>query len=197
MPIARYSFVTLKHGYEHDLANYIPYRPQQASMVAKRLLRHKTRYVNMSSECGVPAVWLMAISERESGGKFTTYFGNGQPLHKRTTLVPKGRGPFRGLCAWENGVLDALQIMGMLGITDWTWPLMLFWGEKYNGFGPRKKGKKTGYLWAGSNLYSGGKYTETVRGSRWNSRMWDQQLGIVPVMKAIVKLAPELEWLKQ
>jgi peptidoglycan hydrolase-like protein with peptidoglycan-binding domain len=45
------------------------------------------------------------------------------------------------------------------------------------------------YLWAGTNNYESGKY---VADGVWSSAAVDQQLGIVPVMRKMIELAPDL-----
>ena len=56
---------------------------------------------------------------RESGADFSTYLGNGEPLTRRTRIVPKGRGPFK---TWEDGAVDALRFDSLDDVLaeDWT-----------------------------------------------------------------------------
>jgi hypothetical protein len=53
-----------------------------------------------------------------------------------------------------------------------------------------ERGRKTGYLWSGSNIYTGGKY---VSDGVWSSSAEDEQLGIVPMAKRMVELDPSLD----
>lgn len=78
--------------------------------VADRLTFHRPRYEAVSKALkakGYEVPWevIAVIHQRESSGNFNTYLGNGQALNKKTTIVPKGRGPFS---SWEEGAIDAL-----------------------------------------------------------------------------------------
>ena len=72
-------------------------RPECEKMLAMtcaRLLHDKQTYLDLQKDSTVPAAALMALAEREMTGNLHCYLGNGQPLTMRTTIVPKGRGPF-------------------------------------------------------------------------------------------------------
>ena len=157
---------------------------------ARRLLSDRAAYDEVSKATGVPSIWLMAINERESGGKLNTYLGNGQPLNRRTTLVPKGRGPFRD---WPTGSEDAIHYDHIdqtpLDSGGWTWAWAMFLAENWNGLGPRMHGRRTGYLWSGTEHYNGGKY---IADGEWDPSAHDEQLGVWCVMHAIATLAPDL-----
>jgi lysozyme family protein len=159
----------------------------QALAAAKRILALKPRYAEVSAQTGVPVLWLMVINERESGSSLYTYLGNGQPLRQVTTLVPAGRGPF---ASWEAGAIDALHLDHVDQVADWCWPKALYECEAWNGFGPRMHNRHTGYLWAGTNIYDGGKY---VSDGVWDAGAWDRQLGCVPLMKTLVQLDASLD----
>jgi hypothetical protein len=68
--------------------------------------------------------------------------------------------------------------------------MLLFEEELWNGFGPRMHRRHSGYLWAGTNIYDGGKY---VSDSVWDPKAMDRQLGTVPLMRALVALDPSLD----
>ncbi len=154
---------------------------------AKRILALRPRYAEVTAKTRVPMVWLMAINERESGSNLFTYLGNGQSLRQVTTEVPRNRGPF---ATWEAGAEDALHLDHIDAVTDWCWPHALYEGEAWNGFGPRMHGRHTGYLWAGTNVYAGGKY---VADEIWDAGAWDKQIGIVALMKTLVSLDATLD----
>lgn len=158
-----------------------------ALAAAKRILPLKPRYAEVSAKTGVPILWLMAINERESSSNLFTYLGNGQSLREVTTEVPRGRGPFPD---WEAGAIDALHLDRIDAVTDWCWARALYEGEAWNGFGPRMHGRHTGYLWAGTNVYTGGKY---IADGQWDAGERDKQLGIVPLMKMLVQLDATLD----
>jgi lysozyme family protein len=173
-------FEALEPEYVSEMAAMRITRGPELDRAADRIAPLKPRYETVSGQSGVPIVWLMATNERESGSSFRTYLGNGDPLKRRTTHVPAGRGPF---ATWEAGAVDALRLDHISDVTAWTWARACFEDELWNGFGPRDRGRHTGYLWSGSNVYDGGKY---VRDGVWSSTARDSQLGTIPLMRALV-----------
>lgn len=152
--------------------------------VADRLLFQRPRYEAVSKalkEKGYTIPWefIAVTHQRESSGNFNTYLGNGQPLNKKTTIVPKGRGPFT---SWEEGAIDALVNAAPYAAKnkDWTIGGTLEMLEKYNGLGYAAKGLPSPYLWAGTNQYSKGKY---VRDGVYDPNHVDTQLGCAGLLK--------------
>lgn len=183
-----HSFDALRGEYISLLASMQVTRAQETNATAARLLRYQTRYLDVATATGVPVLLLAALHNRESDANFNTYLGNGEPLNRVTRLVPKGRGPFP---SWEAGAKDGLHVDRLDQVSDWSWPKALYYGELWNGFGPRDyHGINTGYLWAGTNHYTRGKY---VADGRWDGAHVDTQLGIVPVMKRMATLDPSLD----
>lgn len=183
----KFTFESLRPEYEHLLAVSTVTRAAGAKARAVQLLSLKSHYAEVSEKTKTPVLWLMAIAERESSSDMRTYLGNGQSLSHVTTQVPRGRGPFP---TWEAGAIDALHLLNIERVwPDWSWPRMLYEGEKWNGFGPRLHGRRTGYLWSGTDAYDGGKYIED---DVWSPTAHDPQLGIVPLMRALVELDPSL-----
>jgi lysozyme family protein len=187
----QFPFDTLSAEYTSLLASMVVTREAEVDETAERLLTYLPHYTDVSHATGVPAIWLAAVGEREGGaGIFRTYFGNGDPLDRKTSDVPRGRGPFLGPNAFENGLRDALHLDKIDQVVGWTWPRSMYEGEAWNGFGPREHGKHTGYLFAGTNIYTGGKY---IRDNVWSATAIDEQVGIVPVMLKMVALEPALQ----
>ena len=127
----------------------------------------------MAELLGVPYALIPLIEIREMGpsmGKFSRYLGNGQVLNKKTTIVPKGRGPFP---TWEMGVVDALKIrsLNLIEKEDWSLERMLFELEAYNGWGYRFRGKPSPYVWSltlphannTGHFVADGKYVATAK----------------------------------
>jgi len=181
------TFEQLEADYANDLATMkITAHDADLASVAKRLLAHVDRFKFVQAGCGVPALWLMPVFERE-GPSFDAYFGNGDPLSRPTTHVPKGRGPFP---TWEDGVIDSLEIDHITACPVWTWERACYAWEGWNGFGPRlHHGRPSGYLWGGTSIYQGGKY---VADGVWSRGTFDKQLGTVAVAKKLAALSPEL-----
>lgn len=139
----------------------------------------RQRYQAVSLKTGVPWEAIAVIHEREAGQKWDTYLGNGQALNKKTTLVPKGRGPFE---TWEDGAIDALVNAPPKAASnkDWSVGGTLSKIEEYNGLGYANKGLPSPYLWAGTDQYVKGKY---VRDGVYDPNAVDAQLGAAGVLK--------------
>ncbi len=139
----------------------------------------------MQSLCGVPALWVMPVFERENPS-FSSYLGNGDPLDHPTVHVPKHRGPFD---SWEKGAADALTLDHITQVKEWTWPMACYEWELWNGFGPRHHGRPSGYVWSGTTIYQGGKY---IADGVWSRGTFDKQLGCVEIARAIAGLDEEI-----
>lgn len=183
----QHPFDVLKAEYLALLSKAKITRASEAKSRAAEIIKLKPHYAPVSEKTGVPIIWLMAINERESGSSLLSYLGNGQRLNRVTTIVPKGRGPWAD---WPSGAVDGLTCEHLVGLNGWDWPFSLYHEEAWNGFGPRDHGKHTGYLWSGTDVYTGGKY---VADGIWNPNFSDPQLGTVPIMLALIALDGSLE----
>jgi len=159
--------------------------------VADRLIFQKPRYVAVSNALKakgytIPWEFIAVAHNRESNGDFTTYLGNGQKLNKKTTIVPKGRGPFN---TWEEGAIDALLNAPPYAAKnkDWSVGGTLTKLEEYNGLGYARMDKPSPYLWAGTDQYSKGKYTSD---GKYDANHVDQQLGVAGLLKFMNYGAP-------
>lgn len=164
-----------------------PERQSEATKTAQRLLAGKARYLIVQQMVGVPWWFVGLCHYRESGFDFDTYLGNGQSLHKRTTIVPIGRGPFD---SFGDGAVDALTLQGFKGATDWSIERTCYRLEGFNGYGYHGKGVASPYLYGGSMLYGppqakAGKY---VRDHVFDPDFVDPQLGTLVVLKALCAL---------
>jgi lysozyme family protein len=159
-----------------------PDKRELVMRIARKLMRHKTQYLAVEAATGVPWFVIAALHNRESDADFATYLGNGEPLGRKTTLVPKGRGPFE---SWEVGAADALALDGLDRVNSWSPERACFEIEKFNGFGYRKRGVHSPYLWSFSNHYARGKY---VADGRFSATAVDEQCGAIPILKAIMEL---------
>jgi lysozyme family protein len=181
-------FSSLAPEYANLLSLCHVQREAAAEQAATRLLKDKAIYTTVAVQTGVPSAFIMALNERESSGNLKTYLGNGEPLNRVTHLVPKGRGPFPD---WQSGAIDAIRYDHLNdGSVPWTMVGGCYRGEDWNGFGPRAHGIHTGYLWAGTNIYTRGKY---VADGVWDPNHVDTQLGVIPVLLAILALDPSMK----
>ena len=165
-----------------------PERTGEVDRIARALLAHKPRYEEVARTTGVPWSVIAVLHQRESDADFRTYLGNGEPLNRKTRIVPAGRGPFP---TWEAGAIDALQYDGLDKVREWTPERACYEIEKFNGFGYRNKQINSPYLWSYSNIYSSGKY---VSDGQFSSSTVDEQCGAMPVLKRIMELDPSVRF---
>lgn len=161
-----------------------PDKAETVTAIARKLIAEKDTYQAVQDDTGVPWFVIAALHERESDADFTTYLGNGEPLNRVTTIVPRGRGPWT---TWEEGAVDALALDGLDKVDEWTPERACFEIEKFNGFGYQNNHPevKSPYLWSFSNHYTSGKYI--ADGQFVGSRV-DLQCGAIPVLKRIMEL---------
>ncbi len=116
----------------------------------------------------------------EAEQKFDKYLGNGQSLYKKTTIVPKGRGPFS---SFNLGAIDALKLDRADKITDWSMGNVLYFLESFNGMGySLYKGINSPYIWSGSNQYRSGKY---IADNVYDKNAFIVQIGFVLLIKQL------------
>lgn len=191
------SFKAFQDDYERIWGS-LQIRPEKLEAVrklAQQLATGKARYQEIESRTGVPWWFIGLCHYRESGFSFATYLGNGQPLDRRTTIVPKGRGPFTGPTAFTDGAIDALRLEGLVGVSDWSIARALYRLEGFNGYGYHGKGVNSPYLWGGSTAYGppsarGGKF---VRDHVFDPNAVDAQLGTAVILKALLDLDATIE----
>jgi lysozyme family protein/peptidoglycan hydrolase-like protein with peptidoglycan-binding domain len=192
------SFRDLKDAYERNWAD-LHIRKERAEEVRKeanRLLKGKAAYEKVEAKTGVPWWFVGLCHYRECHYNFNTYLGNGQPLNRVTTIVPKGRGPFLGPDAFVVGAVDALRLEGFLGSSDWSIARTLFRLEGFNGYGYHPRGVNSPYLYGGSTVYGppearAGKFlTDYV----FDASFVEKQLGTAPILKALMELDPSINF---
>ena len=149
-------------------------------------LRNEARYSALAEQSGVPSSIIFVLHGRESSWDFSKHLHNGDSLQKRTWQVPAGR-PVKGNppFTFEESALDALAYDKMAGpqwkkLGDGLQKL-----EAFNGLGYQKYHKDTPspYLWAGTSIYTQGKY---VKDGVWSSTAVDKQLGVATIMRWMI-----------
>lgn len=128
-------------------------RLAEVKAVANRIAANRSRYEAIEAKTGVPWYCIGAIHNKECSMDFKGYLGNGERIigtGRKSTLVPAGRGPFS---SFEAGAIDAL---GNQKGRDWSLGAMLYWLEGYNGYGYRKHGIPSPYLFAATTAYEKG-----------------------------------------
>lgn len=192
----KHPYDALKSDYTSMLATAVirPECEHGLAGVATRLLRDKPVYQRIFEATGVPVAALMALAEREMSGDLHCYLGNGQRLNMRTTIVPKGRGPFPDTTAgFIAGALDALHLDGLDQIAAtaeaWSMTRTLYEDELWNGFGYRAHGIPSPYLVGGTTAQKPGKY---VRDGVFDASVMDPQLGTLAIMLELFKQDPSM-----
>lgn len=163
--LAAYKWLTIDKGFEQIVFN-----------AAKKLISNLEIYQDVADELEIefkasdytpgefihPAVMIGAIHNMESSQNFQGVLHNGERIlgtGKKTTLVPKGRGPFR---TWKEAAVDALTLKGIESMKDWSVQNVLKTLERFNGTGYLKgsgKNEYSPYLWAQSSINDNfGKY---------------------------------------
>lgn len=155
-----------------------------------KVIRSKAIYKSIEKKTGIPAAFVAAIHTRESGsdvGVFKRYLGNGQPINQVTTIVPKGRGPFK---TWEEGAIDALvKIKGYDKIKNWTLETCITEWEKYNGLGYKNRGKLSPYVWSKTN--HGDNTGLFVRDGVYDQNAKDGNIGCMALYLLLVEADPD------
>jgi lysozyme family protein len=135
-----------------------PLHIQRTQAAVDRLMKNSARYKEVQLQTKVPWWVIGCIHLMEASGNFDGVLHNGELIvgtSKRTTLVPKWRGPF---ATWEESAVDALGLMELP--KTWSIESALMFLEKYNGTGYLKYHPevKSPYLWSGTMHYTQGKY---------------------------------------
>jgi lysozyme family protein len=172
-------------------------RITEFNRIAKYAFTNRQQYLIIEENTGVPWAMIACIHKRESDAQdhagnplFTSYLGNGQPLSKRTTIEPIGRGPFE---SFEEGAIDALDYDHLSRVIEqgadaWRLEKQLFYMWALNGFG--HPDLPSPYLWGGTNIQKPGKYTSD---HHWDPDFVDPQPGCAPMLWSIMKLDPSIE----
>jgi lysozyme family protein len=186
----QHPFNALKSEYSHLLAAMAVREEcvHRVDEVAVKLLGYKSRYQPVSDENGVPVILIAALFEREASSNFSKNPAQGWPLSSCSKIIPHN-GPFAN---WKSAALAAYHLnhLDQVGQANWTWELMCFYGEMFNGFGYRDyHHMHSPYLWGGTNIQQPGKY---VSDKEFDPKEIDPQLGIVPVMRRMVELDSSL-----
>ncbi len=150
----------------------------------------RSRYERLGKRLGIPWSFIACTHGLEASFNFRAHFHNGDfPLSRRTRQVPANRPPtWLPPSDWESSAADALRLLGFTGQSDWSLPRTLYRLEAYNGFGYRRAGRASPYLWSFSSLYSRGKF---VADGKFDPKARSKQCGAAVMLK-LLDLAGEL-----
>lgn len=183
------TFASMAAGYKAMWRSMKITKVAACDQAARKIIAARARYIAVEKIVGVPwfviGIWHM----RESNNNFAGVLHNGEHIigtGRKTTLVPRGRGPFT---TWEGSAVDALKLHGLQNVKEWPIERIGYETERFNGFGYIGK-TNSPYVWAGSNHYTRGKY---VADGRYSATFVDTQLGCLPVLASLCKLSSEVD----
>lgn len=161
-----------------------------------RMDEERYRTIEKMRKTGVPAPIIFALHGRESTWSFRRHLHEGSPLTGRTKYVPKGR-PLRPdpPYTFEQSAEDALYSLKNLERINWlSRGDSLQAIEAYNGLGYQRYHKDvlSPYLWAGTSLYTSGKY---VADGKFSQTAIDKQLGCAAILMRMEQRGVKLIWL--
>jgi lysozyme family protein len=187
----RYAAKWPQYAQQWDRMQIKPGRLHEFEQDAQYAINHKPTYIEISRKTGVPWELIAVLHRRESDADFSKYLGNGEPLNRKTRLVPKGRGPF---ASFSDGAVDALHIDGLDAVIDWRLEKMLYHCELFNGTGYDAHGRPSPYVWGGTNIQVRGKYASD---HKWDPSLWDPQPGCAPLLATIAKLDSSVQFVRE
>jgi lysozyme family protein len=154
-------FAALKAEYARlfEACEVLPERKANIDYYVRQLERNRDAYTAVQAQSGVPWLFTGILHGMECGFSFQRHLHNGDPLAARTVRVPAGHPragepPF----PWLVSAIDAVQLKRLHEETDWSVPRQLFHFERFNGFGYRRRGIPSPYLWSFSKHYRKGKF---------------------------------------
>lgn len=179
-------FADIAAEYEDHFARAQP-KPENAQSTGWHLTmmrQARPRYEALSRRMGVPWFFIAAIHGLEASFNFRAHLHNGDfPLYRRTRQVPANRpAVWLPPSDWESSAADALRLMGFTNQSDWSLPRALYRLEAYNGFGYRRLGRISPYLWSFSTLYDRGKF---VADGKFSATARSQQCGGAVMLKLL------------
>ena len=131
---------------------------------------------------GVPATVAFCLFYREADNDMACSPAQGDPLTHLSINEPRGRIPGKKPpFTWLACAEDAYYVVDHLDRCDWhSLQSALDKMESFNGFGYRSHGIAAPYLWAGTSLYTRGKY---VSDGRFDRLAVDKELGVCAILK--------------
>ena len=186
--LTTYSFEELRDDYTQlfDTCTISDAHRAQVTWYVNKLTDpdYDEKYDTVEDVICIPWYFVGIIHAMEASFNFDAHLHNGDPLDHKTVHVPAGRPPvWLPPSDWPSSAEDALTLEGYANQTDWSLARMLYRFEAYNGFGTRRHGVNTPYLWAFSNHYTKGKY---VADGQWDANAVSSQCGAAVMLKALL-----------
>jgi lysozyme family protein len=120
----------------------------------------------------------------DRGLDFQTHLHNKDPLTDRTVQVPAGRPklgqpPF----TWEDSASDAVELFGATSTPDWSIARVLYFMERYNGFGYRRRQVNSPFLWNCTSQYTKGQF---VADHVFDPEATPERCGVAALLKRLM-----------
>jgi lysozyme family protein len=133
--------------------------PAQLDSVVDRIAARKADYAAVESQTGVPWFVIGIGHYLQNDQDFGVHLHNGDPLDARTVRVPAGR-PTTGQppFSWQDSAVDAVRMLYVIKIDDWTVARVLYELERHNGFGYRRRQVNSPWLWNCTSHYIKGRF---------------------------------------
>lgn len=177
-------FIDLRAGYRNlwDRSGPDSHRVSEIRNTVQKIINNKDKYRRVEEDTTVPWFWVACVHYRESTLNFGTHLHNGQPLNKRTTITPKGRGPFN---TFAESAIDAIRLKKLHTVKEWTVERCLYEWERYNGWGYFGR-ENSPYVWAGTTQSDEvGKY---IRDGVYDPNAPEVQLGCAALLHLLVEM---------
>lgn len=180
----RYEMLLVEYDRLFQTAEIPPGYAKAVRQARDRLLAGKIRYEGVAKELGIPWWFVGIVHELEASGDFSRHQHNGDTLKRRTVNVPAqrpiaGQPPF----TWEESATDAHRQKGHDKIESWSLSRALYELERFNGFGYRRKGVPSPYLWSYTHHYARGKF---VADGEYDPHKVSKQVGAAALLKSLV-----------
>ncbi len=182
------TFAATQRGYENlwRSATVLPSYKARAQAAAKKIIGLKWLYQEAEKATGAAWWWIGCDHYREADCNPKGCLANGELIigtGRRTTLVPKGRGPYG---TFAESAVDALRYEGLTkpqsSVAWYLWA-----AEKINGY---VAARNSSYIWAGTTKMSHGMW---VRDHVFDRSKDDPRPGVAAIMKELFELDPSLE----
>lgn len=137
-----------------------------AMSVLRRIEQYRLLYGSVKQKTGIPIIVVGTIHYLEANNSFSMSIRDGSKL------------------VGKDWVDDAVSVLAPYSLVkgDWDVGVCLWMMERYNGFGYRRRGIETPYLWSGTDLYKKGKF---VRDGVFDPNAVSKQVGGAVVMRML------------
>jgi lysozyme family protein len=153
---------------------------KQVAMKQKSLYTRASAYVENLIKLKVPWQVIATIHAMEASFDPSRQLLNGEKWNKKTTIVPKGKGPWS---SFEASCVDAFRESHWKGVDFTSIESLLRASERYNGIGYQKRCKASPYIWSFSNHGLGsGKY---IADGKYSPTAVSKQAGVSVILKAL------------